>query len=295
MPAQPRLLTAADLKTLLPAAKDWIALMEECLRQVGSGSVAAGAFVPAFTAPGLKLPAGAGAVSALLGPDGAPRVLIDAATFSQQRDGASTALVVKHIGDSKAEVITLLGADRTGRAIIDALKVVLPNAERMLCFDPDVGKQEKFADEVMTAHDLASIIPTDPREATEGANVLVLNLPQSDKWPAPVIELSWLQTGTLIIVLHPGAGLTADTRRKADRRVTDNLAAWNAAAPSRFPDEPAPDCELSAIVAGKAPGRGPGKPLVLYFAFGSPAVDAALAAALLARAEKANRGALLPA
>ncbi|HTE05261.1 MAG TPA: hypothetical protein VK824_03615, partial [Planctomycetota bacterium] len=183
MPAQPRLLTAADLNTLLPAARDWVTLLEEVLGQVGAAGTGAaatpgGSFAPAFTSPGLQLPAGAGPFSALLGADGAPRVLVDATTFQRQRDAATVAVAVKHIGDCKSEVITLLGADRTGRAIIDALHSVLPNAERMLCFDPDVSRQEKFADEVMTQLDLASIIPTDPREATEGANILVLNLPQ---------------------------------------------------------------------------------------------------------------------
>jgi ornithine cyclodeaminase/alanine dehydrogenase-like protein (mu-crystallin family) len=293
---QPRFLSAADLKTLLPTAKDWVILVEECLRDIGASGAAAvtgGAVCRAgYTASGLRLPAGSGDVTALLGPDGAPRALLDAAGFAVARDAAAAAVAVKHLGDTKAfEVITLLGGDRLGRALIDALLVVLPNAERMLCFDPDVSRQEQFADEIMTQLNLASIIPPEPREATEGANVLVLNLKQGGSWPSPVIESDWLQRGTLVLGLQPGAGLTPAARNHADRRVTDNLEA----AATRFPGEPAPDADLASIVAGKAPGRGAGNPIILYLAFGSPALDAALAGQILQRAETANRGALVPA
>jgi len=300
MPAQPRLLTASDLKTLLPTAKDWVALVEDCLKQIGSAGAAAAtggaSFKPGFSAPGMKLPPGAGAVSALLGPDGSPRALLDSAAFELQRDAATAAVAVKYLGDIKAfEVITLLGCDALGRALIDALLVALPNTERMLCYDPDIARQEKFADDVMTQLNLASIIPPEPREAVEGANVLVLNLALGGNWPSPVIESDWLQRGTLVLGLKPGAGLTPAARKQASRRVTDNLEAHAAVAPTRFVGEPVPDCDLAAIVAGKAPGRGPGNPIILYLAFGLPALDAALAGQLLARAEKANRGALVPA
>ncbi len=300
MPAQPRLLTAADLKTMLPNAGEWVALVEDCFRQIGTAGAASATggatFKAAFTAPGLKLPAGTGAVSALLGPDGAPRALLDAASFERRRDAAAAAVAVKYLGDMKSfEVITLLGCDELGRELIDALVAVLPNTERMLCFDPDIARQEKFADDVMTQLNLASIIPPEPREAVEGANVLVLNLALGGNWPSPVIESEWLQRGTLVLGLKPGAGLTAAARSEAHRRVTDNLEAHAAQAPTRFAGEPTPDCDLAAIVAGKAPGRGADNPTILYLAFGLPALDAALAGQLLARAEKANRGALVPA
>ena len=271
MPATLRHLTAADLQALLPTMKDWVTLVEDTLRQLGAADGGASAPPPA---------------------GGAPSVALDAQAFAIARDAACTAVAAKYLADPKSEVLTLLGGDRRGRAIVEALVSVFPNMERMLCFDPDVARQEQFADEIMTQLNLASIIPPEPREATEGANILVLNLPQGGAWPSPVIEADWLQKGTLVVSLHPGAGLTPSARKAASRLVTDNLAAYGAEAAARFPGEAAPDAELAAIVAGRAPGRGPGNPLVIHLVFGSPALDAALSARILQLAEQHNRGAL---
>ena len=57
----------------------------------------------------------------------------------------------------------------------------------------------------------------------------------------------------------------------------------------------APTEELAAVVAGRAPGRGAGVPIIAVTLVGHPALDAALAELLLQRAESSNKGTLLPA
>jgi ornithine cyclodeaminase/alanine dehydrogenase-like protein (mu-crystallin family) len=270
MPATPRTLTAPDLARLLPTPQAWVTLVEETLKRLGTEGVTGDA-QPAGDAAGAAKASG----------------LCELEAFKNGRDAATVAVGAKYLAAPGSEVITLLGGDRRGRAIVESVRCVFPNLERMLCFDPDVARQEAFADEIMTQLNLASIIPFEVREATEGAQILVLNLPSGDA-RLPVIEPDWLQTGTFCASLFPGATLAAATLKAAARRVTDNAAAWaaRAAGPSAgtLAGVPAPDAELAAIVAGKAPGRDAGNPMVIFLAFGSPALDAALCAELLRRA-----------
>src|SRR5262249_9662209 len=141
-----------------------------------------------------------GAVGALMAPDGSrPLVVIDSGSLAIARDAACTAITARRLADPKAEVITMLGCNARGRAVLASLHEAWPNAARRLCFDPDVAAQAAFADDIMTSYDLASVIPPEPRECTEGAHILVSCL--EPPLPRPVIERAWLQTGTLCVVL----------------------------------------------------------------------------------------------
>ena len=299
MPAPARFLDAAAVAALLPPPSELIALCESTLRaigQQGAGGAAAtaGASWRAHHEGGAGL-AGRGPLAALLDGSGAPRLVLERAPFVDARLAATAALAAKHLADPRAEVVTILGANSRGRATVTAIQAVFPKLERMLCWDPDVAVQAEFADTVMTSLELASIIPPEPREATEGAQILVTCLPIG-KPPKPVIGADWLQTGTLCLSLDLDATFTPAAIARAERRLTDDLAGWrDCAKAGHLAGWAEPQEELSAVIAGTAPGRGPGVPIIALTLVGHPALDAALAAELLKRAEASQRGTLLPA
>jgi len=299
MPAPARFLDAAAVTALLPPPAELIGLCETTLRALGQpdapGAAAAAATWRAHHEGSGSL-AGRGSLAALLdGPSGAPRLVLERAPFIDARLAACAALSAKHLADPRSEVVTILGCNARGRAAVAAMLAVFPRMERMLCYDPDVAAQAAFADEIMTANDLASIIPPEPREATEGAQILVTCLPLA-KPPKPVIGADWLQTGTLCLSLDLDASFTPAAIARADRRLTDDLAGWrDCAKAGHLAGWAEPEGELSAVLAGTAPGRGPGVPIIALTLIGHPAVDAALAAELLRRAESSQRGTLLPA
>jgi ornithine cyclodeaminase/alanine dehydrogenase-like protein (mu-crystallin family) len=298
MPAPARFLDAAAVTALLPPPAELIGLCETTLRSLGQqgASGAAAAAGVTWRAHFEGSLAGRGPLAALLdGPSGAPRLVLERAPFVDARLAACAALAAKHLADPRAEVVTILGCNARGRAAVEAMLAAFPKMERMLCYDPDVAAQAAFADSVMTSHDLASIIPPEPREATEGAQILVTCLPIS-KPPKPVIGAEWLQTGTLCLSLDLDASFTPAAIARADRRLTDDLSGWrDCAKAGHLAGWTEPDGELSAVLAGTAPGRGPGVPIIALTLVGHPALDAALAAELLRRAESSQRGTLLPA
>jgi ornithine cyclodeaminase len=228
-------------------------------------------------------------------PGGAPRLVLERAPLVAARAGACTAVTAKLLAAADAVVITLLGCNDTGRAVMAALLAAFPDTERMLCYDPDVAAQNAFADEIMTTYELASIIPPEPRECTEGAHILVSALAVTQP-PAPVVEPDWLQTGTLCVVLDLDATLTPAAFAHADRRLTDHLPGFrDCVASGHLAGVPEPAEELAAVVAGRAPGRGEGVPIIVSLHVGHPALDVALATELLRRAEAAGRGSPLSA
>lgn len=278
-----RLLDATDLAALLPP-NEAPAILAAALAKFSGDGAGGLEWKPAA---GGKAPAG----SAALLRGGAPVLLVDAAGFAAQRGAAEALLVAGKLADPRAEVVTILGCNATGRAVMACAVPALANIQRMLCYDPDVDAQAAFADEIMTTHNVASIIPTDPREAIEGAHLLVSCL--SPAAAKPFVEPEWLQYGTTSVLLDGTSTFSAATLAASARRVTDDLVAWRAAAAAgRLAGVPEAEGDLAAMAAGKLPPRT-GSPLVAVVCFGAPSIDAALAAELLARAEAANRGRML--
>ncbi len=281
-----RILDATDLAALLPPKESPAVLQAALARLSGDGAGGIEWAADAARLPGLGPKAPAGSAALLAG--GAPLLLVERAAFEARRGGALTGLVAQRLSDPRTEVLTLLGCNATGRAVFEVVHAVFPDLERVLCFDPDVHRQAAFADELMTTFSVASIIPPEPREACEGAQILV-GCP--DPLPSkPVVEFDWLQRGTLVVMLHGASAFTDSMLQRVDRRLVDHADGWRAASASgRMQGVPEPEGDLAALAAGRLPARS-GSPLIACICFGSPAVDAALASELLARAEKAGRG-----
>jgi len=285
-------LSAEDVAAVGPDRAESIGIAEAALAGKGAGETAGPRLLASVHESLANAPALAGkdGLATLLSADGAPLAVIDRESITCLRIGATTAVAAKRLADPDTEVLVVLGCNARGRAAMESLFVAFPAKEHMLCWDPDVERQAAFADEMMTTHNVASIIPPDPQEATEGAQILVSCLPVSDP-PAPVVEPSWLQTGTLCIAWDLDATFTPAAFGHADRLVTDNLDGYrDCVAHGHMVGLAEPADDLAAVVAGKAPGRGEGTPIILCTGVGEPAVDAALAADVLTRAQAAGRG-----
>jgi len=283
-------LSADDVRAALPAPAELRGLVGEALQSAAAGTPRDDASLHAAWKAGSGALAGRDDLACLTDAAGAPVLVFERAPFLDARGAATTALAATRLADPASEVITLLGCNARGRAVMDALLDAFPDTERMLCWDPDIDQQAAFADEIMTTHSVASIIPPEPRECTEGAHVLVTCLPVVSP-PEPFIEPDWLQTGTLCVALDLDTCFRPAVFAAADRRLTDSLQAWrDCASNGHLQGLPEPGEELGAVLTGSAPGRGEGAPIALLVALGHPAVDVALASALLERARAAGRG-----
>lgn len=285
-------LSAEDVTAVGPSPAESIAIAEDAFAAKGRGETGGarwenGVHASLGNAPALS---GKDGLATLLSADGTPLAVMDRESVTCLRIGATTAVAAKHLADPASEVLVVLGCNARGRAMMEALFVAFPDKERMLCWDPNVRRQAAFADEIMTTHNVASIIPPEPQEATEGAQILVSALPVSSKL-APVIESGWLQTGTLCVSWDLDATFMPEVFAHADRLLTDSLDGYrDCEEHGHMAGIKAPAEDLTAVIAGRAPGRGEGVPIIICSGVGEPAVDAALAADVLARANAAGRG-----
>ncbi|MCB9898391.1 MAG: ornithine cyclodeaminase family protein [Planctomycetes bacterium] len=225
---------------------------------------------------------------------GAPTAIMDASVITAWRTGACSAVTAKHFADPNAEVMTIIGCGVQGRINIEALLSVFPHTERMLAYDPDPEVQARFADEVMTTFEVASIIPPEPREACEGAHVIVTSAPIV-KHPTPVIDADWLQTGTLCVALDFDASFMPAAFERADLVITDDLTQY-AYYKSRghFAGIADPSGALGTMLAQGTAKRPEGEPIIIAVNLGLGVLDVTLGAELLRRAEAQNVGTKLP-
>jgi len=224
---------------------------------------------------------------------GATTGILDARAITASRTAACTAVTAKHMADPNSEVMTIIGCGVQGRANIEALLAVFPDTERMLAYDTDVAQQERFADEVMTTFDLASIIPPDAEESCIGGHVIVTATPIL-KEPAPFIDPEWIQTGTLCVSLDFDAAFMPSCLDRAELFLTDDLSQYaHYKQKGHFSKWPDPVADLGAIVAGTGPTRPDGTPIVVSANLGLGVLDVALGSEILRRAEAAGAGTML--
>ncbi|GJM21977.1 MAG: alanine dehydrogenase [Planctomycetota bacterium] len=319
-----RYLSSEDVAALMPPMKEVVEIVEQTLHQHGEGKTSMppkvdvgglddDAFLHAMPAHvrdqaalGIKWVAGypnnpekglpyIHGTMILNDPDtGRPLAFMDAAQITAVRTGACTAVTAKHLADPNSEVMTIIGCGVQGRVNIEALLAVFPDTERMLAYDIDPSAQEKFADEVMTTFDLASIIPPDAEEACVGGHVIVTATPIL-KEPKPFIEPAFIQTGTLCVSLDFDAAFDQACFDGSDLCITDDLAQFeHYQQHGHFVGYKSPTDELGKIVCGAGAKRPDGTPIVMAANLGLGVLDVALAKRLLSAAEAAGRGVELP-
>lgn len=323
MSATVRYLSAEDVKRLMPPMPEVIDLAERTLTEHGHGRTemppksdihpradaflhAMPAHVPELGALGIKWVSGYPSNHAknvpyihgtliLNDPEtGAPTAIMDASVITAWRTGACSAVTARHLADPNAEVMTIIGCGVQGRINIEALLSVFPGTERMLCYDPDPEIQARFADEVMTTFEVASIIPPEPREACEGAHVIVTSAPIV-KHPTPVIDADWLQTGTLCVALDFDASFTPAAFERADLVLTDDLPQFRYYQQAgHFAGIAEPSAALGTMLAQGTAKRPDGEPIIIAVNLGLGILDVTLGAEILRRAEKQGVGTKLP-
>ncbi len=320
MTPQIRHLSAAEVATLMPSWPEIIDIVESALKELGNGTgqmppkvdLAPGGstFLHAMPAQvagmaGMKWVGGSPDNAAkglpyvqgniiLNDPEtGTPLAIMDATEITAKRTAGCTAVAARHLADPGSEVMTILGCGVQGRANIAALLAVFPDTERMLCFDIDTEKQARFADEVALKHEIAAIVPPDPKECCVGGHIIVTSGPIS-RDPKPVIEPDWIQTGTLCVPLDFDGYFMPESFAAADLLLTDDLAQFaHYRGQGFFKDCPDPTTDLPAIVAGKHPGRPDGDPIVITANLGLGILDVALGAHILRAAEAKGTGTML--
>lgn len=256
---------------------------------------------------GRTLPAGpdGGYVGLLLLFDITTGALAAAAHDSAIADLATAAAAgaaARHLARPDATVLALLGAGRQARLQLAAIAAVRRLAEVRVHY-PRRDRRDRFCRDVADASSLAVRPVASAAEAMRGSDVVA----SASSSPVPVFEAAAVSPGMHVSLTRPSEApgalyeradvlVTSGTERPVTHAAGGAGALWRQRAAFQ-PGPSSPVVPLSAVVAGRAPGRTAAEQVSVYGALAgySPGIlYAALGHELLTRARRAGAGTSLP-
>lgn len=311
-------LTEKDVESLL-TVPDAYAVLEAPIREQGEGiastrprqisrmpdasvSVLQGA-VPSIQSMGFKTytvsPEGVRFWVLLFGGSGEMDAIIEAETLGMIRTGATAGIATKYLSRKDSKTVGILGTGYQAPALLEAV-CQARKIEKILAWSPTRENVLKFCDR-MTKKLGIPVEPADsPKTAVQAVDVVVTITSAKD----PVLQGDWLREGTHINMV----GAMKPAYREADDRTIDRanvLAAddWHqtqeesgefrkAAQEGRL--DWARVKELSAIVAGKVPGRTSEADITLFKSLGIGLWDVTVARRIYDLAVQRKMGVHLP-
>jgi alanine dehydrogenase len=188
--------------------------------------------------------------------------LIEADYLGQMRTGAASGVATRVMARDDARTVGIIGTGLQARTQLEAVVVALARKiERVRAFGRDRQRRETFAEDMAERLGLPVTPVSSAEEAVRGADVLITSTTSK----TPVVDGRWLERGAHINAIGVNyaekSEIDAEAVRRCDVIAADSVEQSKVEAGDliqAFGDDAsrwATVRELSAIVAGKVPGR----------------------------------------
>ena len=185
---------------------------------------------------------------------GVPIAVMDAMWITAYRTAAASAVAAKYLAREDSEVLAILGCGTQGKSNTLMIAQVLPIKE-VKAYDISEEAFNRYEQFVREKTDLKVIRTTSPREAVEGADVIVTAGPIL-KEPNPVIEAEWVKPGATAIPLDFDSYWKSSAIASMDKFYTDDVEQLKYYIEEGWIRPIAKiDGDLGEVVIGKKPGR----------------------------------------
>jgi alanine dehydrogenase len=237
-----------------------------------------------------------GALILLDGGTGQPLAVMDSIALTGIRTAAVAALAAKHLSTETADTITILGCGEQGEAQLRAMSVVR-DLRRAFVIDRDTRKAESFASRLADELNLRVEFTTDLTEALRASAVCVTCTTSQ----TPLLFREHLHPGLFVAAVgadNPAKQEIDAAAMASSRVVVDSLAACAASGDLHHAieagrmSEHQVHGELSAIVAGRIPGRVSENDVFIFDSTGTALQD--IAAAVVTYNRAVDQGIGLP-
>ncbi len=209
---------------------------------------------------------------------GLPVAVMDAAEITAVRTAAASGVSLRHLAHRGWRRVAILGYGEQGREHAKVVRALEPEAEIRVYGGPRTKGPLPGVDVV-----------DDPRHAVDGADVVITAGPMARDGRARV-KAGWLSERCLVVPVDFDAYLTADLVRQADDFVVDDAEQFaHYRSRGYFEGWPEPARELGTALEAAPHGN-----LRVSCSLGVGAIDAAVAAVVLARARAQGVGVPLP-
>lgn len=226
---------------------------------------------------------------------GAPVAVIDAASITDMRTGAVTALGAKHLARKTSKILGHVGARGTAYWNVRLMDGIFDFDEiRVHSRRPE--SRDAFGERL--AKDLGKqiIVTEDWKSCVEGADIVV----EASRLeaPAPMLKTEWIKKGALVMPYGTMSAVELSLTDIMDKMVMDD---WGQAHAGKFGalrahvdsgrlSEKTLHAELCEIVVGKKTGRERDDETILFWHRGLSLSDIALGAAMLEKARRLGLG-----
>ncbi len=211
---------------------------------------------------------------------GVPEAVMDAAEITATRTAAASGACIRRLAPDGWRRAAILGCGEQGRYHAAMLAELEPDV-LISAYDTVAGRAEELPGRVVVARE--------PRAAVEGSDVVVTAGPIVES-PQPAIAPDWLGERWLALPIDFDFYVQAETVAAADLFAVDDAVQFEYyRGQGHFAGWPSPTASVGDVLAdGGTPAR------VACVNLGVGALDAAFAAAVLARARDEGAGTRLP-
>jgi len=195
--------------------------------------------------------------------------LIEANYLGQMRTGAASGVATRLLARPDARIVGIIGTGLQARTQLEAMCAVR-KIERVYAFSREAERRENFAREMTARLGVRVEAVASAEQAVRNAEILITATTAKE----PVVKENWVREGMHINAV--GANfpqnreLDAEAVARADMIFVDSCeqskmeAGDLIAAFQGHPERWDRVKELADLVAGKAPGRGPGRDVTLF-------------------------------
>ncbi len=224
---------------------------------------------------------------------GLPIAVMDAMWITAYRTAAATAVAAKYLARKDSEVLAVLGCGTQGKTNTIMLGEVLP-IKSVRAYDIDPKALDRYEEFVRGRTDVEIIRASSPREAVEGADVIVTAGPIL-KNPNPVIEADWVKEGATAIPLDFDSYWKPSAIASMDKFYTDDVDQLKYYIEEGWirPIERI-DGDLGEVVSGKKPGREDDRERIMSMNLGLAIEDVATGKLIYELAVERGVGRRLP-
>lgn len=229
--------------------------------------------------------------------NGLPVAIMDAATITAWRTGASVGVAARYLAREDAAAVGVLGCGVQGRAALRALAAELPGLRRVVCADALPAVAEAFAADLGAELPQVTIaVAKRPDEVAIAADVVVTAITMTAD-VRPVLGEGVLRPGALAVALDYDAAWSPAAMAACERFFCDDTAAVRATRAAGVRLAEIPDVihgDLGELAAGLVCGRTSPDERLFCLNLGMALEDVVTAGLALRRAQELGVGRELP-
>jgi ornithine cyclodeaminase/alanine dehydrogenase len=219
-----------------------------------------------------------------------PIAIMDGSWITEVRTAALSTVAAKHFARAESETIAFIGAGAQARSHLDAFLDLFPLREVRL-FGRGEANRTALCRKA-EALGLTAIDCGDPRQAIEGADLIVSSIPGATGLQ-PFLQTGWVKPGAYVNLIDLARTWRPETLDQFDRIIIEDAAQEAMMTDQMIPAALIGD-DLLDLVTGRISGRQNSQERIAFIFRGLAIGDLALAILIYQRAQETGAGTNLP-